>query len=80
MRQPAHITINGRPFCGWTGCLAGMDIQRKVERANTGAGLPPVLCGHTSLNRARRVAQALRPHFVRGAVAVVAGDCPEMTQ
>ncbi len=67
MKTPHHLTINGDPWCGWTGCEAGQDINAKAG---------DVTCGHASGASARRGAQALRPHFKRGAVRVVPGECP----
>lgn len=62
-----HLTINGRPYCEWTGCMAGQAIAEK-----TGV----TACTHTSQNAARRAKSLLQPHFGRGKVAVVVGNCP----
>jgi hypothetical protein len=64
--NPHHITVGGDTWCQWTGCQAGLDINRKVG---------DVTCQHRSKASAMRGAQALRPHFKRGAVKVVTGIC-----
>lgn len=76
MPKQAHITINGRPFCDWTGCQAGRDKQVAAAKALDVSPVE-VSCGHRSMNHARKIAAALRPLFRRGAVAVIAGECPE---
>lgn len=79
MRKHAHITVNGRPMCQ-DSSLASLRRAEAVVAANTGVDLPPVQCGQASVKNARRVAQALRPHFARGVcVAVVVGECPELS-
>lgn len=65
-----HVTIGADPWCDWTGCTAGQDITRKIGRH--------IGCGHTSAAAAARAAKALRPHFRRGRVKVVAGPCPRV--
>lgn len=77
MKKTAHITVGGEPFCNWTGTQAGLAIQNKVAAANA---MEPaaVCCGHTTVRGARRIAQALRPHFRPGAVAVTVGACPQL--
>lgn len=67
MGQLHHITVGEQSWCEWTGCQAGADIATKAGQHT---------CGHTSGRSAQRAAQALRPHFRRGAVKVVAGSCP----
>lgn len=62
-----HILVGDTTWCDWTGCKAGQDINHKAG---------DVTCGHSSGAAAQRAAKALRPHFRRGAVKVVAGDCP----
>jgi hypothetical protein len=76
MKIPAHITVGGEPFCGWLGCAAGQD---KAEVAARTLGVHPVAisCGHETTGGARKVAKALAPLFRKGAVAVVAGPCPD---
>lgn len=63
-----HIMIGDTTWCDWTGCKAGLDIQAKTGR---------ITCGHDSAAAAKRAAQALRPHFKRGRVKVIAGPCPQ---
>lgn len=78
MRKHAHITINGRPLCS-DSSMAAADRAKAAQRANTGADLPAIVCGHGSVKDARRVAQALRPFFKRGVkVEAVTGSCPEL--
>ena len=67
-RQPHHLTVNGQPYCGWTGCQAGRDIAVK-------SGVDH--CSHTTKASAERAAFRLRPHFRRGAVKIAPGTCPE---
>lgn len=62
-----HLTIAGKPYCEWTGCAAGQEIADK-------SGVKS--CTHGSQNAARRAKSLLQRHFKRGAVAVVAGNCP----
>lgn len=62
-----HITIGADTWCAWTGCQAGQDINAKAGGHT---------CSHASAYAAQRAAKALRPHFNRGVVKVVAGDCP----
>ena len=62
-----HLTISGRPYCEWTGCMAGQQIAGK-------SGVHA--CTYGSQNSARRAKSQLQTHFKRGAVAVVSGDCP----
>lgn len=64
---PHHLTVGGTPWCEWTGCKAGLDINLKAGG---------VLCGHKSGASAERGAAALRPFFNRGRVKVVQGSCP----
>lgn len=64
----AHITINGDPWCNWTGCHAGREIMNKTG---------PVPCEHRSAAAAERAAEKLRPHFKPGLVVVVAKPCSE---
>jgi len=64
--KPHHIQIGDTPWCDWTGCQAGRDILAKVG---------PTSCGQPSGAAAKLAAQALRPHFKRGRVKVVAGPC-----
>lgn len=66
-RVPHHIMIGDTPWCDWSGCQAGRDIMTKIGQHIT--------CGQPSGAAARRAAQALRPHFRKGAVKVVAGHC-----
>lgn len=65
-----HIMIRGETWCDWTGSQAGLAI-------NAQAG--DVQCGHHTRASADRAAKALRPHFRRGAVKVIAGDCPQLS-
>lgn len=65
-----HIMIRGDTWCDWTGSQAGQAINAKAGQ---------VLCGHHTKAGALRGAKALRPHFKRGAVKVVAGDCPRQS-
>ena len=68
MKHAHHIIIGDHDtWCDWTGCQAGQDIMAKAGR---------VMCSHESAAAAQRAAKALRPHFRRGRVKVVAGDCP----
>lgn len=78
MRKHAHVTIDGRPLC-CDSSMAASDRAKAAARANTGADLPAVVCGHGTVKDARRVAQALRPFFRRGVkVVAVVGSCPEL--
>jgi hypothetical protein len=64
---PAHITINGTPYCDWLGCPAGQDIK-----ARSGV----CTCDQPSLAAGWRAVRALRPFFAAGvAVRVVPGRC-----
>ncbi len=63
-----HLTIGGTPWCEWTGCKAGQDINAKAG---------PHTCGQPTATAAKRAAKDLRPHFRRGAVKAVAGPCPQ---
>lgn len=71
----AHITIAGRPWCGWTGCQAGQSIVAKVRKEGFSDAMT---CGHRSLRSAKAAAKALRPHFTIGSVAVASGPCPDL--
>lgn len=62
-----HLTVGGDSWCSWTGCAAGQCIADK-------AGVRS--CHYASRAAARQAAAALRPHFRRGSVKVVDGDCP----
>lgn len=62
-----HLTVNGSPWCDWTGCKAGQDINAKAG---------DIRCGQPSGAQARKSAAALRPFFKPGSVRVVAGPCP----
>lgn len=66
--QHAHIMIGDQSWCQWGGCQAGRDIDQKVGQH--------VTCGHKTKAAALRDAALLRPHFRRGRVTVVTGDCP----
>jgi len=66
MPQTHHLMIGDQSWCSWTGCVAGMDIMKKTGH---------ITCDQPSGAAAKRAAQALRPHFKRGAVKVVAGAC-----
>lgn len=66
--QHHHITVGDDTWCQWGGCQAGRDIDAKVGSH--------VTCGHGSKTAALRAAALLRPHFRKGAVKVVKGDCP----
>lgn len=68
MPKHAHIKIGDDTWCNWGGCQAGRDIDAKVGKH--------VTCGHKSMAAAKRDASLLRPHFKRGRVKVVEGDCP----
>lgn len=63
-----HIQIGttGDTWCDWTGSQAGQDIMKKTG---------PVMCSHSSAAAANRAATLLRPHFKRGRVKIVAGEC-----
>ncbi len=63
-----HLTVGGEPWCAWTGCQAGRDIETKAGRWT---------CGQVSAAAATRAARALRPHFRPGAIKIVAGACPD---
>lgn len=66
-----HIQIgNSGTWCSWTGTQAGLDIMRKA--AGPGG---QITCSHSSRAAAQRAAALLRPHFKRGAVKVVPGQC-----
>ncbi len=67
MQKTHHIMIGDQPWCQWSGCKAGQDIMAKIGRHIT--------CSHSSAAAAKRAAQDLRPHFKRGRVKVVAGQC-----
>jgi hypothetical protein len=63
----AHIEIGSTPWCEWTGCAAGMIVAEA-------AGVH--LCGFETVKEAEEAARKLRPHFKRGRVKVVRGECP----
>lgn len=65
-----HIMVGKDHWCDRTGSTAGMDINNKAGG---------VLCGHDSLKSALAGAKALRPHFRRGVVKIIAGPCPHST-
>lgn len=69
MKSPNHhhLTVGGDSWCERSGSTAGAAINEKAGR---------VLCGHLTKSGAERGAKALRPHFRRGVVRVVAGQCP----
>lgn len=71
-----HIMIGRDSWCNWTGCVAGQRIQ---AQASAESGIAPfdLMCGHDTRAGAERVAKALRPHYRRGRVRVVPGNCPE---
>ena len=65
-----HLSINGRPLCVHTNCLAGAEDRRKVRGEPT--------CGQGTLRGAQEGALAwieAHPHHL---VAVVFGECPEL--
>lgn len=63
-----HITINGKPYCGWLGTMAGRDIALK-----SGVGM----CGHLNGASAKRAVVALRPYYAGGVkIVAVPGNCP----
>lgn len=66
MQNPHHLTVGHEPWCNWTGCHAGRQVMEKT-------GL--VRCGYGAKASAERAASKLRPHFKRGTVKVVAGEC-----
>ena len=61
-----HITVGGRPYCDFTGCMAGLKV---AEQTGVHA------CGHLSGRAARMAASALRTRLL--CVAVVSGPCPQ---
>lgn len=63
-----HLTIAGEAWCDWTGSIAGQAINAKAGG---------VCCSHATLTAARTGAKALRPHFKRGRVRIVEGECPQ---
>lgn len=62
-----HLTVAGQPYCGWLGCQAGRDIAAKSGVSG---------CTTASKAAAERAKKALAPHFRKGAVQIVPGDCP----
>ena len=68
MNTHHHLTVGDQPWCDWTGCKAGQDIDAKAGGHT---------CGHATGASAQRAAKALRPYFKRGAVRVASGPCPQ---
>lgn len=67
--RPCYLTINGRPLCDHTGCMAGVSDALK-------AGNPS--CSYPSHTAAAKAASAWRDANPSHDVQIVAGECPAL--
>jgi hypothetical protein len=64
----SYLTISGRPYCQYTGCMAGLDLSKA-------AGVDQ--CSYRTVKAGKAAAKALRAH-TSAKVCVVVGTCPDV--
>lgn len=65
-----HLILGNAPLCDYLGCQAGRDFSAKT-------GVDE--CGHHTLKTARAAVRKVNRTSWAGAVRVVEGSCPRLT-